>query len=397
MGKLILRRAAVTAAVLFLMSSCAAPSSSEDAVQSYVSTTDCADDEIKFDELVPTNQMELLYADQFSVDRFEGGYAVIRVKDGCSYLLVPENAPVPNGKPDDMTVISQPIDRTYLAATSAADLICSIGAADRIKAVSTKRDEWSVSEISDGLDSGDILYVGKYSAPDYENLITEGCTFAVESTMIYHTPAVKEQLERLGIPVFTERSSYESHPLGRLEWIRLYGLIFGEEDAAESFFSQKAQIAESIEDMPPSGKTAVFFYVNQNGSVCVRKPGDYVSKMIEMAGGVYALTAEDLNVDENALSTANIQMEAFYSAARDADVLIYNSTVDGGIGSIGDLIGKNELFADFKAVKNGNVWCTDRNMFQQTSQTADMTAAMSIIFSDGSDTAAAEEYFHHLS
>ena len=39
--------------------------------------------------------------------------------------------------------------------------------------------------------------------------------------MIYHTPEVKEQLEDFGVPVLVERSSYENHPLGRMEWIKL--------------------------------------------------------------------------------------------------------------------------------------------------------------------------------
>ena len=41
---------------------------------------------------------------------------------------------------------------------------------------------------------------GKYSAPDYELILVQGCDLAVESTMIYHTPEVKEQLEQTGHP-----------------------------------------------------------------------------------------------------------------------------------------------------------------------------------------------------
>ena len=49
--------------------------------------------------------------------------------------------------------------------------------------------------------------------------------------MIYHTPEVKERLEEFGIPVLVERSSYESHPLGRVEWIKLYGVLLGKEES----------------------------------------------------------------------------------------------------------------------------------------------------------------------
>lgn len=62
-----------------------------------------------------------------------------------------------------------------------------------------------------------------YSAPDYELILSKNCDLAIESTMIYHKPEVKEKLEQFGIPVLVEHSSYESHPLGRTEWLKLYG------------------------------------------------------------------------------------------------------------------------------------------------------------------------------
>ena len=78
-----------------------------------------------------------------------------------------------------------------------------------------------------------MLYVGKYSAPDYETILSQGCNLAIESTMIYHSPEIQEKLETLGIPVLVERSSYESHPLGRMEWMKLYGCLLYTSDAAD--------------------------------------------------------------------------------------------------------------------------------------------------------------------
>ena len=59
-------------------------------------------------------------------------------------------------------------------------------------------------------------------------------------------------------------------------------------------------------------------------------------------------------------------MEAFYAAAKDADYIIYNASVDAPLDSVNDLIGKNELFAEFKAVRDGNVWCTNKYLYQAT-------------------------------
>lgn len=343
-------------------------------------------------ENTPSEHMELLYADQFSVDRYENGISLVTVGDGEKYLLVPENETVETSV--DITVINTPADNIYLAASSAMDLFFGIGADDRILATSTLERDWSLPYVKQAMSDEDILYAGKYSAPDYELILSEGCGIAIESTMIYHKPEVKEQLERFGIPVFVERSSYESHPLGRLEWVKLYGLMTGNEEEAEKLFSEQSELLQSVSQNGSAGKTAAFFYISQNGSAVVRKPDDYVSKMIQLAGGEYIFTSDDLNTEENAQSTTDMQFEAFYAAAKDADVLIYSSTIDGGIEDISALLEKNSLFADFKAVKTGNVWCTDKNMFQQTTAAAEIISDLNLIFTDnaGDET----EFFYKL-
>lgn len=343
-------------------------------------------------ENTPSEHMELLYADQFSVDRYENGISLVTVGDGEKYLLVPENETVETS--GDITVITTPADNIYLAASSAMDLFFGIGADDRIFAASTLERDWSLPYVKQAMSDEDILYAGKYSAPDYELILSEGCGIAIESTMIYHKPEVKEQLERFGIPVFVERSSYESHPLGRLEWVKLYGLMTGKEEEAEKLFSEQSELLQSVSQNGSAGKTAAFFYISQKGSAVVRKPDDYVSKMIQLAGGEYIFTSDDLNTEENAQSTTDMQFEVFYAAAKDADVLIYSSTIDGGIEDISALLEKNSLFADFKAVKSGNVWCTDKNMFQQTTAAAEIISDLNLIFTDnaGDET----EFFYKL-
>ena len=78
-------------------------------------------------------------------------------------------------------------------------------------------------------------------------------------------------------------------------------------------------------------------------------------------------------------------MESFYAQARDADVLIYNSTISGDVERLEDLLQKSSLLADFKAVQNGEVWCTEQSMFQQSSATAEMIADFHAILSGEAD------------
>lgn len=318
-------------------------------------------------------EIALEYAEQFTIYENSDGSYEIDISDGQQFLVIPEGKSAP--EKTDRIVLHQPVENIYVPASSAVDLFDGADALDSVKMTSTKLADWKIPSVADAIESGNMLYVGKYNAPDYEMILSGNCGLAVESTMIYHSPETREKLESLNIPVMVERSSYEPHPLGRLEWIKLYGIITGHEKQANDFFEEKLKIFNEISadaGTKTERPTVAFFYITANGSANVRKSGDYISKMIELAGADYIFTADDLKTDENALSTMNMDMETFYEKARDADIIIYNSTVEGELENISQLMEKSRLLKDFKAVQENNVWCTGKNMFQQTTGMCDM-------------------------
>jgi iron complex transport system substrate-binding protein len=276
---------------------------------------------------------------------------------------VPENGEVPQDLSEDICVLQQPVSDIYLAASAVMDMFCAVDAIDAISLSGTAVDSWHIDEAREAMENGSIEYAGKYSAPDYEMIVEKGCRLSIQSTMIEHVPEVKEQLELLGIPVLVDRSSYEEHPLGRMEWMKLYGVLTGREEAAVAAFEQQEKIFEDALAQEALGKTVAYFYVTSNGSVNVRKPGDYISKMIALAGGTYIL--EDSGED-SAAGTMNLQMEEFYDKAKDADYLIYSSSIEGELCSMDELLDKSPLFADFKAVQEKNVWCTTEDLYQSS-------------------------------
>lgn len=342
----------------------------------------------------PDHTMDLLYANQFSVDYYANGCAMITVNEGGRFLVVPERTETPQGLPGDVTVLRQPLQNIYMVATSAMDLFSSLDGVDSITLSGTDASGWYIEEARQAMEEGRMFYAGKYNAPDYELILSQSCDLAIESTMIYHSPEVKEQLETLGIPVFVERSSYESHPLGRMEWVKLYGLLLGREDLAELRFEEQLNLLEPVLDQKATGKTAAFFYIGSSGAVNVRKSGDYVAKMIELAGGTYV--PRDLAHNDNALSTMNMQMEAFYASAKDADFIIYNSTIDGELKSMDELLAKSSLLSNFKAVKEGNVWCTEKNLFQETMGLGNMILDIHKILTEEAPDPAEMTYLYQL-
>lgn len=335
--------------------------------------------------------LELRYADQFEVYNYEGGYSFIRIKDGADYLVVPEDGEVPEGIDEDIIVLQKPLDTVYMAATSAMALVSSIDGLGSIKFSCLEADGWYVQAAADAMNNGSIAYAGKYSAPDYEMLVGQNCDLAVESTMILHNPEVKEKLEELGIKVLVERSSYETHPLGRTEWVKLYGVLLDKQEEAERAFEEEAAIIDELSGLENTGKTVSFFYINSAGGVVTRKSDDYVSKMIEIAGGRYIF--ENLGDPEKTTSTVNMQMEEFYASAKDADYIFYNSSITGEISSMEELLDLSPVLADFKAVQNGNIWCTGKNLFQETDKLGSVIREMNVILTNDDENLEQLDYF----
>lgn len=387
----------------------------------------------------PTGHMPLDYATEFSVDYYDD-FALITIGGTDRYLLISENAKAPADLDTDIIPIRKP-DTVYLAASAGMDYFRVLKALDTVRMTSTQAVNWSLPEVVQALDSEKMLYAGKYSAPDYELLLREGIDLAIESTMIYHTPETKEKIEKLGIPVLVDKSSYEPHPLGRMEWIKLYGLLLGKTDEADTFYNEQLasltavpELSKMLSSTVPATRedstsstaqtsenstsdstqtpenatsgspqtpgtshdspTVAYFYITSSGYANVRSPGDYISQMIEMAGGSYAFADASVSED-SAKATMNMQMEAFLDRALVSDILIYSTSIDGEMHSAEELYKKAPMLKQSRAASAGNIWITGKNMYQQTTAVAQMMLELHSVITGEADEAEME-FLHRL-
>lgn len=322
------------------------------------------------------HSMELSYAENFAVDYYEGGYKLLTTRlNGDRILIVPKHQQVPEdaealvspsaeGKPGKLIVLQEPVKNLYLVASSVMDMFAQLDSMDAISMCGLKEEDWYIPAAKQAMKDGTLLYAGKYSQPDYELLLSQNCSMAIENSMIYHTPEVMEKLDEFGIPTLVEYSSYEEHPLGRVEWVRFFGALLDQEEKADQLFEKQKEALKRVEAEESTGKTVAFFYITSNGLVQVRQSTDYIPKMIELAGGKYVF--ENLGDPDSRRSTVNLQLEDFYDGAQDADFLVYNTTIDRQVQTLEDLLKKCSLLKDFKAVKNHQVWCTTEDMYQQS-------------------------------
>ncbi len=347
----------------------------------------------QFDGLRYEETVETEFATEFTIYRYQGGYSYITINNGDNIFVVPEGKKAPKDIAKDVVVLTQPIEHIYLPATSVMAHFNGMKALDRVAYSGLETGEWSTEEANKAMEEGKIVYAGHYSAPDYEILLAGNCDLAIESTMIYHTPEVKEKLEELGIPVMVERSTYENHPMGRTEWIKLFGEIIGEPEAAKSAYDAQAEKVRDLGSQPNTGKTVAFFYVNSRGNVVTYAGEGYIPAMIELAGGEYAL--KDLEVDSK-LSSVNMSMEEFYSRAADADIIIYNSSIASELYTMDQFYDLSNVLPSFKASRDGEVWCTSKSMYQETDKMGSIIEDMNKIITGTAGDGENLNYIHRL-
>ena len=366
---------------LLWLTGCGSPSS-DSTENSMVESADQIE-AVDWKDMKPVGSMELLYAENFSVDYYEGGFKLLETMDGTQILVVPEDKEIPQNVDEDTIVLKQPVQNMYLVSSAVMDIFSKLDAIDTLRFSSQTEDNWYVDDAKQAMEDGSLIYAGKYSKPDYELIVSEGCSLSIENSMIFHSPEVIEMLESFDIPVMVEYSSYESHPMGRVEWIKFFGALVDKEDEAQRIFDEQIDILDSVAANDNTDKTVAFFYITSNGLVQVRQSNDYIPKMIELAGGRYIF--DNLVDSESKRSTMNMQVEEFYDGAKDADYIIYNSTIDGGLSSVDELIDKCPVLADFKAVKDGNVWCTTNDMYQQSMSIGYMIKDIHSMLCDGDE------------
>lgn len=177
------------------------------------------------------------YAQGFTVHHFDG-YTSVEVRDPWDstrllqrYLLVDRERPVPGNLPKG-TLVPVPVRNVVVYTSVHAAMIDQLGETGRIIGVCEPR-YMDTPAIQEGLKAGRIADMGEATAPNVEMMIEKGAELVIVSPF---QNSGYGPVEKLGIPIIEGADYMESLPLGRTEWIRFYGLLFGKEALADSIF-----------------------------------------------------------------------------------------------------------------------------------------------------------------
>ena len=343
-------------------------------------------DGLEFDHEVPIEK-----AAHLSIDAYKDGYYVIKShsgKDLHQLLVVPEGKTAPEGLAGDIVVIQQPVKSSKIDSISVAELLCEINSElpDKLTLVSVKQDKVYIDKIAENMEKGITKYAGKAADPDMD-IIKEAAPQVYLCNPGLKKEEAYKKLQEAGINPFVTYYHSETDFLGRIEWIKALGVIYGDLDSAEKFFNDQKTKTEGIDKAKAQGKTfAMICLRKKDNKAFVRRTGDSIAKIGEAAGGINKMEDNPKGAWEE------MSIDDFTTKYKDTDYLIYMDKHGDAVSSMSDLKGISELLSEFKAVQENNVWRT-RTDYLQMNRVGDMAEELNGIFAGDSEAAAGAKEF----
>lgn len=265
-------------------------------------------------------KVENLYARGFEITEYDGYTAVEIVNPWDTakvlqrYLLVEKGASIPDNLPAG-TIIRTPVDNAIMYTTIHAAIWEQLGALDAIAGI-CEPEYLTSTKARELVDGGVIADCGKAASPNVEKIID------IDGHIIIATPFEHGgygQAEKLGIPIFESADYMENHPLGRVEWIKVFGLLSGKGKLADSLFRVTETNYNRLKELARNeARRPKLLSERKYGSTWFTAGGaSYMAVMYKDAGADYILS------DNNDTGSVPMSFEAVYEKGYDSDIWIF--------------------------------------------------------------------------
>jgi iron complex transport system substrate-binding protein len=271
----------------------------------------------------------IVFASRISIEKLSGYTKVTIINPwqgadnvNMTYYLVHRGAPIPSGI-DSTRIIMVPLQKIVCMSTTHVAMISAIGEQKSITGMSGTGFMYS-EDLKNRSDSGYIKDVGYESNLNKELILK----LRPDVTMIYGVGSESSgyvgKIEELGIKVIYNADYLETEPLGKAEWIKLFGALYCRERMADSIFNIESESYNKL-------KLFIAGNISQKPSVLLGLPfkdtwfvspgNSFISKLVSDAGGSY------LWKDTKSAVSMPFGLENVYLKAVNADYWLNIGTV----------------------------------------------------------------------
>jgi len=309
------------------------------------------------EHLVGQSETVMGYAEKLLIGKNES-FTVVTIKDPGQgaidvvqeWYLVPEGASAPAADPS--RIIRVPVKRIICMSTTHLAMIRALNE-ERSLTGASGTDFIYDSVLLALVEGGQIKEVG------YDDNLNKELIASIDPdlVMVYgvggESAAYTGKLTEMGIKVLFNADYLENEPLGKAEWIKLFGALYCREEMADSIFMNTEREYNGLKKKMSENSTnrpSVLLGLPFRDTWFISPGNSYISRLISDAGGDY------LWKDTNSDYSMPYGIENVYTRALEADFWIN----PGSAGSIDEIISLDQRLAGLRCVKEGNVFNNNR-------------------------------------
>jgi iron complex transport system substrate-binding protein len=302
------------------------------------------------------NQITAQYAHNFSIER-HSGYQLLSIRSAWKnsngtlrYVLYPRDKPRPLlPEQENIVYIPVPVQRIVCTSTVQAAMLEFLGLTDKIVAMADAKYVYN-TQLLDKVRQGAIVDLGNDQQIDFEKLVAAQPDLVL-GFGLNEASKLLRQCEQMQIPNLYLAEYTETEPLGRAEWVRVLGALFGKSAEADSLFQTQIvapyqKIQTQAQSQAPARRPTVFTGIAYEGRWYVAGGKSHLAQQLQAAGGAY------LWADNPETGGLALDFEQVYAKALQADIWLNVSQAN----DLQTLAKFNPHYADFKAYQTKQVY-----------------------------------------
>ena len=292
------------------------------------------------------------YAQLLSLVRYQG-YTVATISHPWrqnavlhQYVLVPADSVVPEGLPEG-TLIRTPLRRSVVFTTVHCSLLSMLHREGSVAGVADLK-YIKAPFVQAGVDSGRIMDCGDGMSPVIEKIIDLHPDALLLSP--FENSGGYGQLSEIDIPIVECAEYMEASPLGRAEWVRFYGMLYGCEHEADSLFALVDSSYNALKKLTANSQKPKANIDKVTGSVWYVPGGrSTIGRMLADAGADYPWAS-----DEHSGSVA-LPFETVLERAGECDVWLLRYSGQQPL-TRQQLLSEHRGYNQFRAFREGRVY-----------------------------------------
>lgn len=239
----------------------------------------------------PVADSKMIYARNISLESVAEGVTIVELRDPWDtlslrqrYILADRQADIPVGIQEGI-VIRVPVERAVSYTSVHSSIMEQLGTLDALCGV-CEPEYITSAEILRRVSDGTVADLGLATSPNLEKIID------LEAEIIIASPFENSgfgSAEKIGVPIVEAVDYMENHPLGRTEWVKFYGLLFGRASEADSVFEATSTHYKELKELASTAKSRPTVVLEKRYGPAWAVPcgESYIAKMHADAGADY--------------------------------------------------------------------------------------------------------------